>query len=110
MRKTSFVVFIALVALAAVLLAACSEAPPGEVTGKVTKNGHSYGAVMKAINSSGIEVNSDQTVDGVYAIGNLPAGLYTIKCCDMKGNILGEKEIEVEPDSSMPLNFNLDNM
>jgi len=100
------IAFAALLLLAAYLVS-CSEPPPGEITGSVRKDGNPYGATLVAVNDKGEEVSQGQAVDGVYTITGLPPGHYTVKCMDFQGNLLGEQEVDVEPDGSHPLHFEL---
>ena len=90
-----------------VLAISCSEPPPGEVNGKVTKDGQNIGATMKAV-QNGKTIGEDQSIGGVYYIRNLPPGDYTIQCCSSDGTVLKEQPATVEPEGSTIINFVLD--
>jgi Flp pilus assembly protein CpaB len=102
------VLVLVLMAFAAVVfIASCTEPPPGEIIGKVTKDGRPYGCVVVAI-KDGQEVSKGQTSDGVYSIDNIPPGHYTVQCQKSDGTVLGEQECDVDPEGSTNLNFILE--
>ena len=105
MSRTVFVLLAALFAFTALYVSSCTEPPPGEVIGRVTKGGTTMGVDIKVVNADGEVVAIGQTVDGVYSIGNIRPGTYTVQCIDREGTLLGEEEVVIEPDGSTNRDF-----
>lgn len=107
MSKRILLALLLLSFIALVLATSCSEPPPGEVGGKVTRGGQNYGALMKAV-KDGTVVAEAQVIDGVYFLTNLPPGEYSIQCWTRDGEMLKEEAVTVDPEGSTPLNFVLE--
>jgi len=96
--------FVLVTFAAAAFLASCTEPPPGEIMGKITKDGRSFGCIVVAM-KDGEELGRGQTSEGVYSIINLPPGHYTVQAQDSAGKVLSEQECDVDPEGSTNLNF-----
>src|SRR3990172_7558897 len=91
--------FVLVTFAAAAFLASCTEPPPGEIMGKITKDGRSFGCIVVAM-KDGEELGRGQTSEGVYSIINLPPGHYTVQAQDSAGKVLSEQECDVDPEGS----------
>lgn len=107
MSRTILVVFLAIAVFAALALTSCSEPEPGEVGGAVSRNGQPFGAAINILGPNGDIIATDQSIDGVYYVRNVPPGTYTIQCVTRDGEVLATDEVTIEPGGSTNHNFDL---